>query len=134
MIKTRYILFLLLVLNHSVHAADMHNVDELVKTFRSTMESKDTKIFSNILDNTVEITYNNQHSNFSKGQAILILQDFLDKNTPNNFKIEYQGVSNQKDEHYVLGTAKTNSGSYKIFLYIKKKDGKYVIQELKIDK
>lgn len=115
-------------------ASDAQDVDNIVQSFKTSMGNKDAQSISSLLDNSVELTYSNLHSTYSRGQALLILDDFYNKNHPSSFKVEYKGVSSQSDGHYVLGTANTQNGPFKIFLYIKKKGNRFVIQEMKIDK
>lgn len=115
-------------------ASDDQDVNNIVQSFKSSMGNKDAQDISTLLDNSVELTYNKLHSTYSRGQALLILDDFYNKNHPHSFKVDYKGISSQSDGHYVLGTAITQNGPFKIFLYIKKKGNRFVIQEMKIDK
>lgn len=128
------IIFFLLNCFSLARASGEQSINNIVQSFKTSMGNKDAQDISQLLDNSVELTYSNLHSTYSRGQALLILDDFYNKNRPSSFAVEYKGISSHNDGHYILGTATTQNGPYKIFLYIKKKGSRFVIQEMKIDK
>lgn len=115
-------------------AGHLQDIGSVVNTFRTSMYSRDAEEMSEFIDNTIELTYGNTHSTYSRDHALVILSNFYSKNLPTSFNIDYTGISANKDAHYVIGTAVTQNGKFKVFLYIKNKGGKFVIQEMKIDK
>ena len=134
MIRFLSLLFFTLFYLSPAFASEYQDVNSIVQSFKTSMSNKEAQDISNLLDNSVELTYNNLHSTYSRGQAILIFDDFYNKNHPISFKVDYKGNSSESDAQYILGTAITQNGNFKIFLYIKKKGNRFVIQEMKIDK
>lgn len=110
------------------------DINAVVNTFKTSMHSRNAQEMSELFDNTIELTYSNTHSTYSRGHAMMILNNFYTKNQPTSFSIDYTGITTNKDAHYVIGTASTQNGRFRVYLYIKNKGGKFVIQEMKIDK
>jgi hypothetical protein len=110
------------------------SVDETVQSFKSSINRRDTKLLSSILDNNIELTFNNTHNTYARGHAVIILNDFYLKNKPIFFKVDFRGSYPNMEDQYIIGTATTQTGNFKIYLYLKSKEGRFVIQELKIGK
>lgn len=125
---------LLLLLSINSSAAGAQSADEVIEILKNSMTNGNAANISEYFDNTVDITFDNSHSTYSKTHAVVVLNDFYTKNHPQSFKIEYKGKSAQSDAQYVIGTVYTSNGEYKVYLYIKKKGAKQVIQEMKIGK
>lgn len=112
----------------------LQSIDEVVQTFKVSMSSRDAKILSDYFANTVDLTYSNNHSTYTKSHAIIILNDFFNKNHPTSFRIDYRGASPHSDAQYVIGTAHTDNGIFRVYLYIRNKGGKLVVEEIRIAK
>ena len=115
-------------------AGELQNVDDVIQTLKTSMNRRDAKNFSSFFDNTIDLTYSSTHSVYTRSHAIVILNDFYNKNHPRSFKVDFKGVSPHSDAQYIIGTATTENGLFRVYLYIKNKDGKLVIQEMKIAK
>ncbi len=85
-------------------------------------------------DNTVDLTYDNTQSTYSKIQAEMILRDFYLKHSPKNFNVDYLGNSPNNDAQYLIATLQTSTGKYRVYMYFRNKDGKKIIKEIKISK
>lgn len=129
-----YILFLLFntIFSFCSFGSPSQDVDEVIQGLKSSMDTRNAKSFSSFLDNTVDIIYSNTHSTYTRGHAIIILNDFYNKYHPKSFKVDFKGNSPQSDAQYIIGTAQTENGLFRVYLYIKTKNGKAVVQEMKI--
>lgn len=129
-----YILFLLFntIFAFCSFGSLSQDVDEVIQGLKSSMDTRNAKSFSGFLDNTVDIIYSNTHSTYTRGHAIIILNDFYNKYHPKSFKVDFKGSSPQSDAQYIIGTAQTENGLFRVYLYIKTKNGKPVVQEMKI--
>jgi hypothetical protein len=107
---------------------------EAVETFRSSMERHDVKELSPFLDQKVDITYDNTESTYSKAQAQMIITEFYNKYKPHHFKIEYMGNVPANDVQYIIGTAHSKTGRFKIYLCIRTRGNRQVICEMKISR
>jgi hypothetical protein len=116
----------------SFGSSPSQDIDEVVQGLKSSMDARNARNFSEFLDNTVDMIYSNTHSTYTRGHAIIILNDFYNKNHPKSFKVDFKGTSPNSDAQYIIGTANTDNGPFRVYLYIKTKNGKAVVQEMKI--
>lgn len=86
------------------------------------------------LDEQVEISILEQEDIYSKEEAVKILKDFFTKNKPSSFSQVHQGASKGQDSQYCIGNLVANSGTYRVYIYLKVSNGKQLIQELRFDK
>jgi hypothetical protein len=61
------------------------------------------------------------------------MKDFFAKNTPKNFNVKHDGVS-QDGSKYSIGSLETNTGTYRTYYYLKNNNGSFLIKELRIEK
>lgn len=111
---------------------DAQNIDEVINTLKTSINIQNATQFSEYFDNTIDITVSNSHSVYTRSHAIILINDFYHKNQPVSFKVDYKGSSPLSDAQYVIGTTNTQNGTFRIYLYLKNKGGKFVIQEMKI--
>lgn len=101
---------------------------ELVRAFKSG----NTTTVSAYLDKNVEITMNGQNKNYNKVQATNVLADFFSTNKVSDFKVLHQSES--AESAYCIGNLITSNGSYRLTFYAKDKNGRTLIQEIRIEK
>lgn len=131
----KHILLLLLLIvttTDKLFAIPRQSVEITVQLFKSSVSSRNTEFLSEILDNNIDITYNNVHSTYAKSQALMIINDFYSKNKPSVFRLSYKGSYPNIEDQYVIGTISSATSDFKVYMYIKNRGGKFVIQELKI--
>ena len=83
-------------------------------------------------DNKVEITIMNKEQVYSRAQAEMVVKNFFAKHAVQSFKIIHRG-SSEAGSKYGIGTLITRSGSYRIYLYVKKKEGVFRLQQLRFE-
>ncbi len=84
-------------------------------------------------DANVEVALKDTERTYSKSEAIKVIKDFFAKNKPSNFKQVHQGASKGQDSQYVIGNLTANTGSYRVYVFMKVSGGKNVIQEIRFD-
>jgi len=85
------------------------------------------------MDNSVEIAVMNKEDIYPKAQAISILKDFFARHQPQSFSQVHQGASKAKDSMYCIGNLKTNSETFRVYIYMRVDQGQHFIQELRFD-
>jgi len=130
-IKQRLLLSWLFVLLTTASAFAQANV---LNSITSAMKAGDVGGVTRFMDNVVDITINNNQSTYSKTQAEMVLRDFFNKNAPKAFNIEHTGNSADQTSFYSIGYLTTAGGRYRIYIFLKQKDGGYILQELKFEK
>lgn len=81
----------------------------------------------------VDITINDVADNYSSTQGEMILKSFLSKFSSRDFSIVHKGNS-PDGAQYIIGNLKTNSGSFRTYIYIKKTNNVNYIQEIRFEK
>jgi hypothetical protein len=81
------------------------------------------------IDENIEITLPDKSSNYSKAQAILILEDFFDTNKVKSFDIKHKG--DQNGGQYCVGTLQTKSGNYRTTIFMKTTNRGDIVKEIR---
>lgn len=127
-----FFLFLIFNISFITSSFALQGVEDIIKVLKNSMAIRDAKSFSEYFDNTIDMTYASAHSTYTRSHAVIILNDFYSKNRPKSFKVDYKGMSPHSDAQYIIGTATTENGPFRVYLYIKNTEGKSIIQEIKI--
>lgn len=79
----------------------------------------------------VELVIGTKNDVYSKQQAVEIISDFFKKNTVNNFQVLHSGTKDSSS--FAIGTLKTSTGTFRVYILTRKADSKTVIQQLRIE-
>lgn len=69
---------------------------------------------------------------YTRQQAELILKDFFARNTPVSFTVLHKG--GKEGSQYAIGNLVTSSDVFRVTIYLKVKDGKSLIHQLRFEK
>ena len=86
------------------------------------------------LDKQVEISILDKEDIYRKDEAVEVLKDFFAHNKPSTFSQIHQGASKGQDSQYCIGNLIANTGTFRVYIYLKVINGKHMIQELRFDK
>lgn len=100
-------------------------IDEVVGALRSGNVSELAKY----IDDSVDITLPDKSDSYSKSQATMILRDFFSNNGIKGFEVKHKG--DNAGSQFCIGTLNTNSGSYRTTIFMKTKNGKQVLKEIR---
>ncbi|MEO6706490.1 MAG: DUF4783 domain-containing protein [Ginsengibacter sp.] len=104
------------------------SLTEIINAIRSGKSEAVAKY----LDTMVEITIPNKSSSYSKSQAVLVLDEFFQTNTVKSFQVIHK--SENEGSQYCIGNLTTEKGVFRTTIYVKQKEGKAVVQELRFEK
>jgi hypothetical protein len=104
------------IIDKTVELIKQGNVNELAKSFSST----------------IELTVLDQENVYSNVQAEAILTNFFKSNQPKSVTILHRIASNPNYRFAVLILA-TNNGAYRISLSLKNVNGRFELNELRIE-
>jgi Domain of unknown function (DUF4783) len=93
----------------------------------SALDEGNAGSLSAYLNANVELVIGAQNDVFSKQQATGIISDFFRKNRVNGFAMLHKG--NKDAASFVIGTLKTASGTYRVYVLTRKNE----IQQLRIE-
>jgi hypothetical protein len=100
-------------------------IEEVIGALRSGNAAELSKYF----DDNVELTLPDKSDNYSKAQAQLIIKDFFSNNGVKGFDLKHKGDS--PGGHFCIGTLQTNSGNFRTNVFMKAKNGKEVVKEIR---
>ena len=100
-------------------------IDDVIGALRAGSSTELSKFF----DENVEVTLPDKSDSYSKAQALLIVKDFFGNNGVKGFDLKHKGDS--PGGHFCIGTLQTNAGNFRTSVFMKVKNGKEVIKEIK---
>jgi len=103
------------------------SIDEVV----NGLKNGDSGQIARYFDNTVEITMPDKSNSYSKNQAEIILRDFFSNNGVKDFTIIHKGEN--AGSQYCIGTLVTKNGSYRTTVFMKQKNDKQLLQEIRFE-
>lgn len=101
------------------------SIDEVITALRSGNSTQ----LSNFFDDNVELTLPDKSDSYSKAQAQLIVKDFFGNNGVKGFELKHKGDS--PGGHFCIGTLQTNAGNFRTNVFMKIKNGKEVVKEIR---
>jgi nicotinate-nucleotide pyrophosphorylase len=121
-------LFLMIFITHNtLCAAQKQPIDNIIEAFKTSSSNT----LASYMDNNVEITLPDKNDNYTKAQATAIVKDFFNNNTVKNFVAEQKG--NKNGILFCIGTLTTQTGNFKVTVYLQHKNEKYYLQEIRIE-
>ena len=102
-----------------------NGIDEVIGALRSGNSAQ----LSNLFDDNVEVTVPDKSDSYSRAQAQLIIRDFFSNNGVKGFELKHKGDS--PGGHFCIGTLLTNAGNFRTNVFMKIKNGKEVVKEIR---
>ncbi len=81
------------------------------------------------IDENVELSLPDKSDNYSKAQAIMILKDFFANNVVSGFETKHTG--DNSGNQFCIGTLHTKSGDYRTTVFMKTRNGRQSVKEIK---
>jgi Domain of unknown function (DUF4783) len=103
------------------------SIDEVV----NAMKNGDAAQIAKHFDNTVEITMPDKSNSYSKNQAEIVLRDFFSTNGVKSFDVIHKGEN--AGSQYCIGTLVTKNGSFRTTVFMKQKNDKQLLQEIRFE-
>ena len=103
------------------------SIDEVV----TALKNGDAVQIARFFDNTVEITMPDKSNNYSKNQAEIVLKDFFSTNGVKTFEVIHKGEN--AGSPYCIGTLVTKNGSFRTTVFMKQKNDKQLLQEIRFE-
>lgn len=103
------------------------SIDDVINGMKNGNSAQIARYF----DNTVEISMPDKSNNYSKSQAEMLLSDFFSNNPVKGFEIIHKGEN--AGSQYCIGLLTTRSGSFRTTIFMKQKNEKQLVQELRFE-
>ena len=102
---------------------------EVINNIRAALKAGSSKEFVKNFNTMVELNFEGEKSNYSKSQSELVLKVFFKKYPPTDFQYIHQGSSKQ-GLTYVIGKYTFESGSFRVWILIKKFGENYLVDSI----
>lgn len=99
----------------------------------NSLKVGDVKSFSQHFDTNLELTILDNEAIYSKEQIVTILKDFFSKNKPSAYTLIHKGNSGN-GAYFQIGELFTSTDKFRTYLYAKNINGRFLIQEFRIEK
>ena len=120
------ILLLNLFVFFSAFTTQGGSLEDVIAALRAGNASQ----LSTSFDDKIELTLPDKSDNYSKAQAQLIIKDFFGNNGVKGFDLKHKGDS-PGGGHFCIGTLQTNAGNFRTNVFMKIKNGKEVVKEIR---
>ena len=100
-------------------------IDDVINALRAGNAAEVSKY----MDDNVELTLPQKSDSYSKAQAIMILRDFFTNNNVTGFETKHKG--DNSGNQYCIGTLRTRSGDYRTTVFMKTKNGRQSVKEIR---
>jgi len=95
----------------------------------SALRSGNAQELSKYVDDNIEISLPGKSDSYSRAQAIMVLKDFFGNNGVKGFDVQFKGENG--GGQYCIGTLKTSSGNYRTTVFMKTKNNKQLVKEIR---
>ena len=102
-----------------------NGIDEVISALRSGNANE----LSKYVDNNIELSLPSKTDNYSRQQAVVILQDFFSSNGVKSFEVKHRGDNG--GSKFCIGTLLTKSGNYRTTFFMTEKNGKQLVKEIR---
>ncbi len=100
-------------------------LDDVINALRSGNATE----LSRYVDDNIEIVLPEKSNTYSKAQAVIVLQDFFNNNGIKGFEVKHKGDNG--GSQFCIGTLQTRSGSYRTTVFMRTKNGKQLVKEIR---
>jgi hypothetical protein len=107
--------------------------DDTNKQIVAALSAGNALTLSDFFNSMVDLGVSGIEDTYSKTQATQILKDFFSKNPVKSVKITRQGSSTDGSQ-FSIGEMQAGAGVFRIYYLLKKVSGKFLIQQLQIQK
>lgn len=107
--------------------------DDSLTAITAAISAGNADSLGKYFDANVEVAVKDMEKTYSKAEAINVVKDFFAKNKPSSFKQVHQGASKGQDSQYVIGNLAANTGSFRVYVFMKVSGTSNIIQEIRFD-
>lgn len=98
----------------------------------SAIKAGNSKMLANYFGNAVEISLPDKDGTFSKAQAEMMMKDFFANHPPVSFIVNQKGASTGGSK-FIIGTYKSGSVVYKVYLLLKASGQTFTLQQIQFE-
>lgn len=99
----------------------------------SELKAGDMASIGEQLDAQVELFLGGTDGHFAKADAKQKLQQFFQQNRPISFSVIHKGASRGANAHYCIGKLQTQGQTFRVSIFFREVNGRYLIQEMRAE-
>jgi hypothetical protein len=106
---------------------------EVINNLRAAIKAGSSKELVKSFNTMVELNFEGANKTYSKSQAELVMKEFFKKYPPQDFQYIHKG-SSKEGLTYVIGKYTFESGSFRVWILVKKFDDQYLVELINFNK
>lgn len=106
---------------------------EVINGLRTAIKAGSSKELVKSFNTMVELNFEGAKKTYSKSQAELVMKEFFKKYPPDDFQYIHKG-SSKEGLTYVIGKYTYESGSFRVWILVKKFDDRYLVELINFNK
>src|SRR5579875_2961238 len=95
----------------------------------SALKAGNAQELAKYIDDNIIISLPDKTDSYSKAQSIVVLQDFFANNGVKGFELQFKGENG--GSQFCVGKLITKSGSYRTTVFMKTKNGRQLVKEIR---
>ena len=95
----------------------------------SALRSGNAQELSKYVDDNIEISLPDKSDSYSRAQAVMVLKDFFTNTGVTGFEVQFKGENG--GSQFCVGKLTTRSGNFRTTVFMKTKDGKQLVKEIR---
>ena len=119
----------ILIIAIALFATTANAQEQLQKAF----EQEDASLLSSHFDDRVDMLVMNKDNNYSREEAIQLMESFFKVHAVHSFKKMHSGASRGQGSNYQIHHLDTDKGAYRVYIYYNSDSGSKRINELRIE-
>ena len=100
-------------------------VDDVINALRTGNATQ----LGKFADDNIEIALPSKSDNYSRSQAVVILQDFFQNKGVRDFDVKFKGENG--GSQYCIGTLTTKGGTFRTTFFMANRNGKQYLKEIR---
>lgn len=100
-------------------------LDDVINALRSGNAQE----LSRYVDDNIEISLPDKSDSYSRAQAVMVLKDFFAHSNVTGFEVQFKGENG--GSQFCVGKLQTRSGDYRTTVFMKTKDGRQLVKEIR---
>jgi hypothetical protein len=115
-----------------LHATEVKG-NPIIDAIAKALNTGDAESLSQYFGSKVQISIGDQEQTLEKAKAKETLKSFFQAKRSSGYAAMHSGKSKENGDQYMIGNLSTDSGTYRVYIYLKTAGTSLTIQEIRFD-
>jgi hypothetical protein len=106
---------------------------QVIPAIEDALEKGNASIIESYLDTRISLTIGDQTALLKKAEVRSRLDSFFKNHKPSKYTRKHNGSDRNDQSQYVIGELKTNTGVYRVYVYVETVSTNKLIRELRLE-